>query len=63
MSKGKVKPFELVNKGAHVEVFSHLGSTTDVSNKVIPELERYVCRMYWKALMKDVDVDSICHIT
>ena len=41
-----------MNKGSNVEVFSALGTTTDLSNEV---LEMFVCGMYGKAHMNNVD--------
>jgi hypothetical protein len=42
MNRGKVKPFTLMNKGAHGEVFSALGNTTDVSNELLAGMETFV---------------------
>jgi hypothetical protein len=55
MNKGKLKPFKLMNKDSNVEVFSALGTTTDISNKVFIRLEMFVCGIYMKAHMSNLD--------
>ena len=56
MNKGKVKPLDLLQKQeAFCEAFAQLGEKDSVNEDVVLSLEAFVCTMYGKTKMKNVD--------
>ena len=64
---GKVTPLGILQKSPeYEEVFSQLGDTWSVSEDIITKLEVFLCTVYGKMRMKDVNsvrfmkIDEIC---
>ncbi|RUM44803.1 MAG: hypothetical protein DSY80_04015 [Desulfocapsa sp.] len=56
INKGKLRPFDLLEKSdAHVNTFSHIGQSLPAPQAVYDGVEKYVCAMYGKAHMQNVD--------
>ena len=58
MSKGKVKPFNLIMKSPqYTHAMSQLGNQDDISSDVMLTIEAFVCALY--GYPKDKDVDKV----
>ena len=56
MNKGKVRPLEIVLKQKqHQEAFAMLGQTLTIPRRVLADLEKFVCTLYGKSHMSDIN--------